>query len=117
MVYCVKCGAKNPDDARVCTQCGAPLYVTGEQPRREGRECFGTRRAEEPYRRVEDECFGLPGGRHVGNLVFGLIILLFGASLLINEIYHISINWWPWIIVIFGLLIVAGALYGMFRRR
>jgi len=27
MVYCVKCGAKNPDDAKVCSQCGASLYM------------------------------------------------------------------------------------------
>ncbi|UCE44570.1 MAG: zinc-ribbon domain-containing protein, partial [Candidatus Bathyarchaeota archaeon] len=23
MVYCTKCGAKNADDSKICTQCGA----------------------------------------------------------------------------------------------
>ncbi|MBS7649260.1 zinc-ribbon domain-containing protein, partial [Candidatus Bathyarchaeota archaeon] len=44
MVYCVKCGAKNPDDAKICSQCGAPLYslTEGERTRRRDNECFGT---------------------------------------------------------------------------
>ena len=28
MVYCSKCGIKNPDNAINCSKCGAPLNVT-----------------------------------------------------------------------------------------
>jgi len=120
MVYCVKCGAKNPDDAKVCSQCGAPLYSIGEgeQPRKAEKECFGTRRREEPYRRVEDECFGIPRGGAIAGIVFGLIIILFGATLLLQAIYPElpPIPWWSFIIIIFGILMVVGALYGLRRR-
>ena len=120
MVYCVKCGAKNPDDAKVCSQCGAPLYSMeeGERPRKVEKECFGTRRREEPYKRVEEECFGIPRGGAIAGIVFGLIIILFGVSLFLQAIYPElpEIPWWSFIIIIFGILMVIGALYGLRRR-
>ena len=122
MVYCVKCGAKNPDDAKVCSQCGAPLYSVGEgeKPRRMKKEdeCFGTRRGEEPFRRVEDECFGIPRGGAIVGIVFGLIIILVGISLFLQAIYPTMppIPWWSFIIILFGILMIAGALYGLRRR-
>ncbi len=119
MVYCVKCGAKNPDDAKVCSQCGAPLYSVGEGEQHRGeRECFGTRRREEPHRRVEEECFGIPRGGAIAGIVFGLIIILFGVSLFLQALYPSlpPIPWWSFIIIIFGILMVIGALYGLRRR-
>jgi len=118
MVYCVKCGAKNPDDAKVCSQCGAPLYSMGEgeRPRKVERECFGTRRREEPYKRVEDECFGIPRGGAIVGIVFGLIIILAGLSLLLHTFYGIPEFWLPSVIIIFGILMVIGALYGLRHR-
>jgi len=120
MVYCTKCGTKNPDDAQVCLQCGASLYAVGEgeqQKRVEG-ECFGTRRRGEPYRRVEQECFGLPRGGAIVGTAIGLIILLAGLIWLLQQTKVISpdVEVWPFAIIIFGILIVAGALYGMRRR-
>ncbi len=52
MVYCVKCGVKNPDDAKTCFQCGAPLYSLSEsgQVKPIEKECFGTRRGVEPVK-------------------------------------------------------------------
>jgi len=38
MVYCTKCGTKNPDDAKTCSQCGAPLYSLGEREQRRRKE-------------------------------------------------------------------------------
>jgi uncharacterized membrane protein YvbJ len=101
MVYCVKYGAKNSNDVKVCAQCGFSLYSTRER---------------ENSKRVEDECLGIPRRNSVASLVFGIIIILVGLSLFIQEVYDISIPWWPLIIVLFGTLVIIGALYG-FRRR
>ena len=30
-MYCIKCGKKLPDDARFCSECGAPVPVTGHE--------------------------------------------------------------------------------------
>ena len=100
MVYCTKCGTKNEDDAVVCVKCNEPLV--GGQPlsRRE-------------RRRKENECFGLPHGGSIGGLVLGLIIILWG----ITSVIDIEFPLWAFIIIIFGSLMVAGALYSMSRKR
>ncbi|MCS7115401.1 MAG: zinc ribbon domain-containing protein [Nitrososphaerota archaeon] len=117
MVYCVKCGAKNPDDAKTCSQCGAPLYkLTEGEFRRHERECFGAGSAE-PRERIEEECFGVPISSTVMGLVFGIIIIIVGFSFLLRELYGISVPWWPLVIIIFGVLIVAGAIYSLSRKR
>lgn len=100
MVYCIKCGYKNIDEAKVCAQCGAPLYST---PPHEIRE----------YRRHEDECFGIPRFGEVMALIFGIILILMGVNLLLPAPYHIE--WGPFFLILFGLLILLGAIYG--RRR
>jgi len=105
MVYCSKCGTQNPDSATTCSNCGAPLYTVGE--RYPGSE-------REHYKRVESECFGLPNGGMIVAIVFGIIIILVGLTLFLRATYNISIDVWPFILVIVGVLIVAGAL---FRRR
>jgi len=104
MVYCTKCGAENPDDAKVCTQCGASLYP-GAPP---------TRRYER--RKFEEECFGIPRGGTIVGLAIGVIIVLAGLSMLISEIYDISIPWWSFALIAFGILMIVGALYGLRRR-
>lgn len=103
MVHCVKCGTNNPDDSQVCKNCGAQLYMTGESRH---------------YRRVEDECFGIPrGGTFVG-LAIGIIILLAGAIWFLQQagIIAQNIEVWPFAIIIFGILIIVGATYGLRRR-
>ena len=100
MVYCAKCGTKNDDDAKVCSNCGGSLYVV-----RTGRE---------NYRRMENECFGIPRGGTVVGMFFGFIIVLAGLSLLAREVYQIDIPWLPIVIVLIGALIITGAVY---RRR
>jgi len=107
MVYCSKCGTQNPDTATNCSNCGAPLYAVGA--RYQGSE-------REHYRRVENECFGLPNGGAIATLVIGAIIVLFGLSLFLQTTYSININFWPIILVIIGILIIAGALYGRRKR-
>jgi flagellar biosynthesis protein FliQ len=67
---------------------------------------------------VEGECFGLPYGGMIAGIVFGAIIIIVGIGLFLQASGYIVDFWssfWPIIIIIFGLLIVLGALFG--RRR
>ena len=108
MVYCSKCGTQNPDDAKVCSNCGAPLYSVGQRYPGSDRE---------HYRRVEGECFGLPNGGMIAGIVFGIIIILVGLSLFLQASGYTVSFWpviWPSVIIILGILILLGALY---RRR
>ena len=106
MVYCTKCGAENPDDAKVCTQCGASLYPGAPPTRRHER------------RRFEEECFGIPWGGTIVVMAIGAIILIWGLILLVQQIipdFPIK-DAWPFAAIIFGVLIIIGALYGLRRR-
>lgn len=102
LVYCSKCGTKNNEDAKVCSNCGAPLYSVGEMYRGSERE---------HYRKVENECFGLPNGGLIAAMVFGTIIIIAGVALFLQTTYNMTIDIWPFILIIFGLLMLAGALY------
>ena len=121
MVYCTKCGTKNEEDATICAKCGASLAAapTWRPERRrqekEEQECFGGRRAKE-----EQECFGLPHGGAIAGLIFGTIIVILGLIFALQEWNVIEeIDWnhiWPFIIIIFGIVVVAGGIYGYSRR-
>lgn len=39
-MYCNKCGAKNPDDARFCSSCGAPLHSSSAVRTGQGEEGY-----------------------------------------------------------------------------
>jgi hypothetical protein len=101
MVYCTKCGTKNEDDAAVCVKCKEPL---GSHPpvRRERRH-------------KENECFGLPHGGSIAGLIIGLIIILWGVTAVLDIDFGSYL--WAFIIIIFGTLMVAGALYSISRKR
>jgi asparagine N-glycosylation enzyme membrane subunit Stt3 len=60
---------------------------------------------------MENECFGLPNGGMIVSMVIGVIIILVGLGLFLRAAYGISIDFWPFIIIIFGVLILAGGLY------
>lgn len=101
MVYCTKCGTKNEEGATICVNCQQPLTGNYRAMRRQ-------------RRKAEDDCFGLPNGGIIAGLIFGLIIILFGVSSLL----HIDFGdyFWPFIIIIFGILMFVGALYKYTRR-
>jgi uncharacterized membrane protein YvbJ len=105
MVYCTKCGTKNPDDATTCSNCGASLYSTREERRRQ-------------YRRYEQECFGIPHGGTIVGIAFGVIILLAGLIIILQQenIIPQNVTLWPFVLIILGLLILIGAFYRMSRR-
>ena len=104
MTYCTKCGTKNEEDAVVCVKCGASL-VARPAWRRE-------------RRRPEKECFGLPHGGAIVGLIIGIIIVLVGLSQVPDLLPEIDLGEyiWPFIIIVFGILIIAGALYSYSRR-
>jgi uncharacterized membrane protein YvbJ len=107
MVTCPKCGAKNPDEARFCVSCGGSLNVM-EGERKRGSTCFG-----QPERRVEKECFGLPHGGAIVGIIIGVLIIIFG----LGSLFDWRINFGPLVMIVIGVLVVAGALYGYTRRR
>jgi len=111
LVYCTKCGAKNRGNAKVCKECGESLISpsVGKEIERRAKTCFGPEKLRGRY---EDECFGLPRGGTIVGIIIGLIIILVGISWILD----ISIKIWPIAVVILGILILAGALYGLSRR-
>jgi ribosomal protein L40E len=123
MVYCVKCGVKNSDDATFCVKCGENLTSSQEKKweweRRidEWGEDVGKRAekwGKQMEREFKDECFGLPHGGAIVGIIFGIIILILGFALLAN------INIWnylgPIAIIIVGILIITGVAYRLIRR-
>jgi hypothetical protein len=105
MVYCSKCGFQNEDsNAEKCSKCGAPLQMSTQESRRS-------------RRRREDECFGLPHGGAIVGILFGIIIILWGTSQLVPGLLPEGFGFWPMIVIVFGILIVVGALYGLSRKR
>jgi len=67
---------------------------------------------------VERECFGLPRGGAIVGIAIGLIILMAGLILFLRQWGVITggVDVWPFVAIIFGILIVVGALYGLRRR-
>ena len=111
MVYCTRCGTKNEEDAKHCTKCGANLEVSLEERFERRAEEWG----EQFGRRAEEECFGLPHGGVIAGIIFGVIILVFGFAWLTGiDIWE---NIGPFMVILVGLLIVAGAIYGVTRGR
>ncbi len=116
LVYCQKCGTKNSDDAKICKKCGAKLYPFDKAVEHEVRGCFGPER-----KREQDECFGLPHGGAIAAVIIGAIIVIVGVSSLLSNVFHWTVDiWnsvWPLLIIVIGILIVAGAVYGLSRRK
>jgi len=105
MVVCPKCGTKNEEDAKYCAQCGVNLE-TGAYPSRRYK------------RRREEECFGIPRGGTIVGLAIGVIIILWGLIVFLEQakVIPTSVEIWPIAAIIFGVLILVGALYGLSRR-
>jgi uncharacterized membrane protein YvbJ len=105
MVYCTKCGTLNADDATVCAKCGAPLH--------------GGKEESSPYwrhrhmRHEEDYRYWRRRGA-LTSLIFGVVIILIGLSLLLEQVYGVDIPWWSLIIILLGVYLV---LRGIMRSR
>jgi uncharacterized membrane protein YvbJ len=107
MVYCPKCGTKNDDTADFCVKCGASLQTGTVASRRYER------------RKAEQECFGLPHGGAIAGIIIGAIILLWGISMLLQQtgVIAATLNFWYVIIIVIGILIIAGAIYKTTRSK
>lgn len=108
MKSCAACNYENEDDADFCARCGAHLTDVKAKPQIEKKDddCFGSE---------ENECFGLPYGGAICGLIFGIVIILWAVGPFIG--LYIWDYFWPFILFIFGALIIAGAIYSMRRRR
>ena len=113
MVNCPKCGTENKEGAKYCTKCGAALKNSHSRVDEWGDE-FGKqmeRWGEQFGKRMEDECFRYPSSSVVPGLVIGILIVLAGILWIIGFQFI-----WPVLIIAFGILIIAGAVYGLSRR-
>ena len=82
---------------------------------RQAKTCFGQEKKE------EDECFGLPHGGVIVAVIIGAIIIIAGISSLLSSVFNWKIeilnSVWPLFVIVIGILIIAGAVYGMSRRK
>ena len=63
-------------------------------------------------RHVEYDCFGLPRGGAIFGLLIGIIMVLVG----LQQMFGWHIDLWSYVIIIVGILFVAGSLYRITRR-
>ena len=97
----------NDDAAEFCVKCGASLRTGTYESRRYER------------RRAESECFGLPHGGAIVGLAIGIIILIWGIFVLAQQTGVIAVtpDLWFVVIIVIGVLLIAGAVYRLNRRR
>jgi uncharacterized membrane protein YvbJ len=91
MVYCTKCGELNEDGIEYCKKCGVSLAIRDR-----------TRRV----RSDRDMCFGVSLEGHIWTIFFGLMIILWGVSQIVN----IDVNLFAIVAVVFGIYLVWNAL-------
>jgi uncharacterized membrane protein YvbJ len=120
LVYCHKCGTKNPDKEDVCKKCGSRLYPRDLEKEIEYHvdTCFEPRKQRE---RPVDECFGVLRGGAIFGILLGAIIILVGVVYFFGQAFGWNVNvWnvvWPLLLIVIGILIFAGAAYGLSRER
>jgi hypothetical protein len=70
------------------------------------------------HRRYEAECFGMPHGGAIVILAIGVIIVFAGLIAILQQADLIAknVDVWPFAVIVFGILILIGALYRMSRR-
>jgi hypothetical protein len=69
----------------------------------------------ESRQRQRDECFGLPYGNLIIGIIIGLILIIGGLS----SIYGFQLPWQyigSALIILIGILIIAGAIYRARRK-
>jgi uncharacterized membrane protein YedE/YeeE len=112
VVYCQHCGTDNDDNSEFCKQCGAALGAR-ETPRETRSE------VKRPGHPKDDECFGLPNGDAICGVIFGGIIIIVGLSWILG--WDLSTLWdaviGPYLVIIFGALIILGAIFSSTRKK
>ena len=90
MVYCPRCGEQNEGDAPYCKNCGASLR----------------RRGYDRYRHDREMCFGVPMTGNVVGLFFGLMIILWGVT----ELLNLNVDLWALALIGFGVILITNIL-------
>ena len=106
LVYCPKCGTKNEDTAEYCVKCGSNLQTGTTETRTYER------------RRAENQCFGLPHGGAIAGIVIGVLLLFWGLITLGQQqgLIDVQIEFWWIVIIVIGVLMIAGGIYRSTRR-
>lgn len=97
MVYCAKCRTLNSVDPSFCIKCGTSLK---DQMETNAYSRYGHYDKEPQYQRKN-------AGMSV--LIFGIIIIIIGLSLLFPEVSS-KIPWWPIILILVGCWLIFVAL-------
>jgi hypothetical protein len=66
-------------------------------------------------REMEDECFGVPHGSTIFGIIIGIIVILWGFSMISEEYFGFSFDvwgniWWVFLILIGLFMIIGGIL-------
>jgi hypothetical protein len=94
MVYCTKCGTNNVEGAKVCVNCGAPLYGSS-----------GVGGAYEGRVRYERRYHSHMRSGTIAGLVIGVLIIFIGLSLLLEQ-YGITVPWFEILIILLGVYLI-----------
>jgi uncharacterized membrane protein YvbJ len=110
--YCSKCGNEVAEEVKYCPKCGA--YVKAGAVHREVREKQEKQEKHEKHEKQEKQEKHEKGERGLfWTLLGGLILLIFGVVSIISEFLHQ--DFWPFFLMIAGVLIVIFAIYGAIR--
>jgi hypothetical protein len=90
LVYCTKCGYKNPEEAKFCSRCGEDLFIEIQESEGIGERI--ERRVEEigeTFSRGFSQCFGQPIKERkerydFGVISFGFVLVLIGILYILN---------------------------------
>ena len=100
MVRCASFGIENKDDRKFCANCGASLSSITKSRRKK-----------------EDKCFGLPNSGAIAILLIVIVFSLLIGILGLSWVFGWEINYMAYFVVVFGVLIVAGAIYKLTRKK
>jgi len=99
LVYCIKCGTGNEENATICINCKAFLKTSSSEEKSEAKSSY---------------CDGVYGYRRWGGaligVLIGILVILIGFSLLLRQLYGISLPWFEFIMIIIGVYLVIRAL-------
>ncbi|MGC8817102.1 MAG: zinc-ribbon domain-containing protein [Candidatus Hadarchaeum sp.] len=99
MVHCTYCGAENEDGVKRCRSCGRGLCPSKAA---EGSVSRGNR-------------LFLAQIGSVTGITVGLLIMLFGAGLVLSHLYGAAVEIWPAAFIVFGIMIVSAAISSLRR--
>ncbi len=93
MVYCVNCGAKNSDDATICSQCGRSIMKV--EPK--------------ATERVETQRF--ERRTHFGGVLVGLFLIVIGLLFFFEQFVPLITQiFWPLVLIFVGTAIILSGI-------